>query len=344
MDRSSRSRRRSRRTGGATIHASVERRSIYSDVQVGDRKELADERFQAPDVAADGTGRTGNWRGGVDIWGDDSGSGRRPIGHVRQRHRADLSGEVPGLPSRGSIAPMSLVTYEDARPWAKAIKERVRTRQMPPWHIDKTVGIQQFKNDMSLSDDQIDTIVAWVDAGAPMGDRRTCRRRKPVASRQRMAGVASSFGQAGHRDQVRRRTRCRRIARTSGGAPLTTFRLTEPRWVRAVEMRPAELAGRKIIASRLAYLVAGTTRSDAPRHRSGSGGNRDDPDRPRHADGMGDRQELRHVRPDTGKLLLPGSKSGGTCTSTPSAKRFATTSNSASGFIRKARSRSTAPI
>src|SRR5262245_15680203 len=49
-----------------------------------------------------------------------------------------------------SIAPMSLVTYEEARPWAKAIRERVITRQMPPWHIDKTVGIQKFKNDRSL--------------------------------------------------------------------------------------------------------------------------------------------------------------------------------------------------
>src|SRR5919109_174300 len=69
-----------------------------------------------------------------------------------------------------SIAPMSLITYQDARPWTRSIKERVATRQMPPWHIDKTVGVQKFKNDMSLSDDQIDTIVRWVDSGAPLGD------------------------------------------------------------------------------------------------------------------------------------------------------------------------------
>ncbi len=69
-----------------------------------------------------------------------------------------------------SMAPMSLVTYEDVRPWAKAIRERVLTRQMPPWHIDKTVGIQKFKNDRSLSDAQIGTIVKWVDAGVPKGD------------------------------------------------------------------------------------------------------------------------------------------------------------------------------
>src|SRR5690348_12127388 len=65
-----------------------------------------------------------------------------------------------------SIAPMSLITYQDARPWARSIKERVATRQMPPWHIDKSVGVQKFKNDMSLSDEQIETIVKWVDAGA----------------------------------------------------------------------------------------------------------------------------------------------------------------------------------
>src|SRR5213594_887450 len=69
----------------------------------------------------------------------------------------------------GSMAPMSLVTYEEARPWAKAIRERVITRQMPPWHIDPTVGVQKFKNDMSLTQAQIDTIVRWVDSGAPVG-------------------------------------------------------------------------------------------------------------------------------------------------------------------------------
>ncbi len=69
-----------------------------------------------------------------------------------------------------SMAPMSLVTYEDTRPWAKSIASRVGSRQMPPWHIDKTIGIQRFKNDRSLSDDQIGTIQAWVNADMPKGD------------------------------------------------------------------------------------------------------------------------------------------------------------------------------
>ena len=70
----------------------------------------------------------------------------------------------------GSIGPMSLLTYNDARPWARAIKQQVVQRNMPPWYIDRTVGIQKFKNDASLSDQEIATISQWVDAGAPMGN------------------------------------------------------------------------------------------------------------------------------------------------------------------------------
>src|SRR5215471_14505021 len=70
----------------------------------------------------------------------------------------------------GQMAPMSLVTYEETRPWAKSIRERVLTRQMPPWHLDKTVGIQHFQNDLSLTDTQISTIAQWVEQGAAPGD------------------------------------------------------------------------------------------------------------------------------------------------------------------------------
>ena len=70
----------------------------------------------------------------------------------------------------GSIAPMSLLTYEDARPWAKSIREKVLLRQMPPWFIDKTVGVRKFKDDPSLSDQEIKTIVAWVDEGMVKGN------------------------------------------------------------------------------------------------------------------------------------------------------------------------------
>jgi hypothetical protein len=70
----------------------------------------------------------------------------------------------------GSIAPMSLLTYSDARPWARSIKQKVATRVMPPWHIDRNVGVGKFKDDPSLSDAEIATIVNWVDQGAPEGN------------------------------------------------------------------------------------------------------------------------------------------------------------------------------
>ena len=70
----------------------------------------------------------------------------------------------------GSIAPMSLLTYEDARPWVRSIRTRVEMRQMPPWHVDRTVGIRKFKDDPSLSDKEIATIVSWIDGGAPRGN------------------------------------------------------------------------------------------------------------------------------------------------------------------------------
>jgi hypothetical protein len=66
------------------------------------------------------------------------------------------------------IAPMSLLTYEDARPWAKAIREAVLSRQMPPWQADPHFG--DFANDRRLTDVEIATIKAWVDGGAPQGD------------------------------------------------------------------------------------------------------------------------------------------------------------------------------
>src|SRR5215469_13857153 len=69
-----------------------------------------------------------------------------------------------------TFAPMSLMTYEEVRPWAKSIKQKVVAREMPPWYIDKNVGVRHFKNDVSLSDDQIATIVKWVDSGSPKGD------------------------------------------------------------------------------------------------------------------------------------------------------------------------------
>jgi len=67
----------------------------------------------------------------------------------------------------GEVAPMSLISYEDVRPWAKSIRVKVSNREMPPWGANPHFGT--FKDDRSLTDDQIATIAKWVDSGAPKG-------------------------------------------------------------------------------------------------------------------------------------------------------------------------------
>jgi mono/diheme cytochrome c family protein len=73
-----------------------------------------------------------------------------------------------------SVAPMSLLTYEDARPWARAMKTRtgLRTQRgaMPPWFVEKNIGIQKYKNDPSLTEDEIAKVARWADSGAPRGN------------------------------------------------------------------------------------------------------------------------------------------------------------------------------
>ncbi len=69
---------------------------------------------------------------------------------------------------QGEIAPMSLVDYKEIRPWAKAIREKVITREMPPWHPDP--GFGHWSNDRRMSQKEIDTLVAWVDSGAKEGN------------------------------------------------------------------------------------------------------------------------------------------------------------------------------
>src|SRR5262245_44328569 len=69
-----------------------------------------------------------------------------------------------------SIAPMSFLTYEQTRPYARSIKDKVASREMPPWFIDRHVGVRKFKDDPSLTDQEIATITAWVDGGGAKGD------------------------------------------------------------------------------------------------------------------------------------------------------------------------------
>jgi hypothetical protein len=197
---------------------------------------------------------------------------------------------------QGSMAPMSLISYEETRPWVKAIRERVITRQMPPWHLDKTVGIQKFANDMSLTDQQIATIVKWVDTGAPMGDPKDmpAPRQWPKDDGWKLA---KEFGR--EPDIVLKSEAYTMPARGQDiwFRPLTEVPITEPRWVRAVEMRPGTPAGRKImhhVLARLQQDESGVQEDD-----NGGGG-------PGLLMEWAVNKSYDTYRPNTGKLLLPG--------------------------------------
>ncbi len=153
-----------------------------------------------------------------------------------------------------SIAPMSLVTFQDARPWARSIKERVSTRQMPPWHIDKSVGVQQFKNDMSLSDEQIDLVVRWVDGGSLQGDPKDLPAPKALVTSNEWQGVRDGFGQP---DMVIKSSEYTMPAQHQDVwyRPTSEIPLTEPRWIKMVEIRPTNLKARRIIHHSIAYQV-----------------------------------------------------------------------------------------
>jgi hypothetical protein len=198
-----------------------------------------------------------------------------------------------------SIAPMSLVTYEEARPWAKAIRERVITRQMPPWHLDKTVGIQKFKNDRSLSDAQIETIVKWVDAGAPKGDLKDMPAPKqwPDESKWNFAALY------GPPDLIIKSPdwTVPPVGQDAWYKPVVPTGITEPRYVRAIEIRPATVKGRKVTHHALARLQQqeANAADNAADDALGVGGLFME-----WAVGKQGEQ----MRPDTGKLMLPGSK------------------------------------
>ena len=191
---------------------------------------------------------------------------------------------------------MSLVTYQQARPWARSIKARVSEHSMPPFQIDKTVGVTKFKNDDSLSDAELDTIVKWVDAGAPQGDPKDMPPAVDVARRPGLElrqGVRPGRARPGH--QVAR-------VHDAGGGPgrlgRAGDRIGDHRAaLGAGDRDPAEtLKGRKITHHAIAYLQ------------------QDDPTRRPPASlpvpfmewAVGKQGEM--MRPDTGKLLLPGSK------------------------------------
>jgi len=207
---------------------------------------------------------------------------------------------------KGGMAPMSLVTYEEARPWARSVKERVIARQMPPWHLDKTVGVQHFNGDMSLSDAQISMIARWVDSGAPMGNPQDMPTAKTWPSDTEWQ-LAKEFGRPPDMIVKSDDYTMPAVNQDQWWKPITDLHVTEPVWVRAVEMRPGTPAGRKITHHALAHLM-----QDDPDARKFS----DFPDSAGAAGAneagtlmewaVGKNYDI--YRPNTGKLLLPGSK------------------------------------
>ena len=151
-----------------------------------------------------------------------------------------------------SIGPMPLTNYEEATKAARRIRAKVAARLMPPWHIDKTVGIRDFKNDRSLTDDQIETIVRWVDGGTPLGDPHDL---PPAPTFPDPTGwqLEKDFGKP---DLILKSPPYTLAARTQDKwfRPVTETGLTEPRWVRAIEIRPSYPNGRRIVHHVLTLL------------------------------------------------------------------------------------------
>jgi hypothetical protein len=157
----------------------------------------------------------------------------------------------------GSIAPMSLLTYEDARKHAATIAEMVAAREMPPWHIDKSAGIREYKNDRSLSDEQIATLTSWVAQGTPRGDDRDL---PPPVTWPNEDGwqMASQFGPP---DLIVKSAPFTVPARGQDKwwRPLVETGLTEERWVRAIEVRPSYPNGRRTVHHVLTMLEQNET-------------------------------------------------------------------------------------
>jgi hypothetical protein len=144
-------------------------------------------------------------------------------------------------------APFSLLTYRDARPWARAIREKVLTREMPPWHADQRYG--DFRNDARLSQKDIDTIAAWVDQGAAEGDPN---RLPPVP--EYVEGW-----RIGTHDQVFSMSEEHVI---EPDAPDDYFvftiptRFKEDKWVQAAEIRPSN---RRVVHHAIAHILTPQT-------------------------------------------------------------------------------------
>jgi mono/diheme cytochrome c family protein len=152
----------------------------------------------------------------------------------------------------GEVAPMALRTYEEARPWARSIKNKVVSRQMPPWMAEPGVGV--FANDPRLTDAEIATIAQWVDEGAVQGDPKDMPKLPEF----------TEGWQLGEPDQIIELPEVQ-IPATGGDVfptPTVTPDLKEDRWIRAIEIRPSarQVAHHSVIfATNAMGLLGGNT-------------------------------------------------------------------------------------
>jgi hypothetical protein len=153
--------------------------------------------------------------------------------------------------------PMSLTTYEEVRPWARAIKTRTsmgpRAGLMPPWYVEKNIGIQQFKNDPSLSEREIAMIAKWADGGAPFGNRADL-----PAPRQFADAATWTIGPPDIIVKLPELTVKADAADWWGEIPATPIGLDEDRYVSALEIKefndiPKDGTGRATVGGR--YVV-----------------------------------------------------------------------------------------
>ena len=151
-----------------------------------------------------------------------------------------------------AMAPMSLISYDDARPWARAIKQKVASRQMPPWGADPTVA--RYSNDVSLKQSDIDTIVSWVDGGAPEGNRAEL-----PAPPQFAEGWS-----IGKPDFVFRMQKPYSVP-ADGTVPYVYItvptNLKEDIWIKAVELKPTD---RRVVHHIISTLVEGNGTAPDP--------------------------------------------------------------------------------
>ncbi len=158
----------------------------------------------------------------------------------------------------GQMAPMSLVTYQEVRPWARAIKTRTASREMPPWHVDRTIGIQHFKDDPSLTDEEIETIAKWVDSGAPMGNPADMPPPRQFAD--------GNSWQIGEPDLVIKFPKYRVPAEGPDlyGDLLADIPIDEDRYIAAIQTRSATQKSHKVVHHALSYSVDMPAGGDAP--------------------------------------------------------------------------------